>query len=170
MHKTVWQRTVPAKSLEKQDTASLIPVAGERGGTVLAFDFGTQRIGVALGDLALGIAHPLVTINDAVTSRRFEVIAGLITQWQPVLLLVGLPVHADGTGHELTRLSRRFAHRLAGRFGIRAILVDERYTSDVASAVLNEAGVRGRKQKPVLDQVAAQQILQSYFDSEHVST
>lgn len=153
-----------------QGAVSLTPVAGEQSGTVLAFDFGTQRIGVALGDLALGIAHPLVTINDAVTSRRFEAIAGLIAQWQPVLLLVGLPVHADGTEHELTRLSRRFAHRLTGRFGIRVDLIDERYTSDVASAALNDVGIRGRKQKPVLDQVAAQQILQSYFDNEHVST
>lgn len=134
-------------------------------GTVLAFDFGEKRIGVALGELGLGLAHPLVTVNDAVTERRFDTIAKLIEEWRPVLLVVGLPTHADGTEHELTRLSRRFARRLEGRFGIKTTLVDERYTSITAAATLGEMGIRGKKQKPLLDQVAAQQILQAYFDS-----
>ena len=66
-------------------------------GTVLAFDFGEKRIGVALGDLGLGLAHPLVTVSDAITERRFDAIAKLIAEWRPVLLVVGLPTHADGT-------------------------------------------------------------------------
>lgn len=134
-------------------------------GTVLAFDFGEKRIGVALGDLGLGLAHPLVTVSDAITERRFDAIAKLIAEWRPVLLVVGLPTHADGTEHELTRLSRRFARRLEGRFGIKTTLVDERYTSITAAATLGEMGIKGKKQKPLLDQVAAQQILQAYFDS-----
>jgi putative Holliday junction resolvase len=133
-------------------------------GTVLAFDFGEKRIGVAVGDIVLGLAHPLVTVSEEITKRRFDNIAKLIEEWKPVQLVVGLPTHADGTAHELTRLSRQFARRLEGRFGISTRLVDERYTSIVARVTLQEAGIKRKKQKLVLDQVAAQQILQSYFD------
>jgi len=86
------------------------------------------------------------------------------------LLVVGLPMHSDGTAHELTQLSQRFARRLSGRFNIKVILQDERYTSETASAMLRERGITGRKQKAVLDQIAAQQILQSFFDEQHAIT
>ncbi|MBL80006.1 MAG: Holliday junction resolvase RuvX [Nitrosomonadaceae bacterium] len=133
-------------------------------GTVLAFDFGEKRIGVAVGDLELGLAHPLVTIKEGATKNRFNVIAKLIEEWEPVQLVVGLPIHVDGTGHKLTHLSKRFARRLEGRFGINVKLVDERYTSITASMGLSEAGINCKKQRFIIDQVAAQQILQSYFD------
>ena len=133
---------------------------------ILAFDFGEKRIGVAVGNEELGLAHPLATISDEDTARRFDSIFKLIEEWQPVLLIVGLPTHADGAEHGLTRLSRRFARRLEGRFGIKTVLVDERYTSISARAALSEAGVKRKKQKTVLDQVAAQLILQSYFDRQ----
>lgn len=139
-------------------------------GTVLAFDFGEKRIGVAVGELGLGLAHPLVTVSEETTKRRFDTITKLIEKWEPVQLIVGLPTHADGTDHELTRLSKRFAQRLEGRFGISTKLVDERYTSIAASVGLREAGIKGRKQKLVIDQVAAQQILQSYFDGQYEPT
>ena len=86
------------------------------------------------------------------------------------MLVVGLPAHADGTEHEMSRRSRRFARRLEGRFGIKTELVDERYTSVDASAALRETGIRGKKQKPVLDQVAAQLILQTFFDRRNATT
>ena len=139
-------------------------------GTVLAFDFGEKRIGVAVGELELGLAHPLVTVSEEATKGRFEVITKLIEEWEPVQLIVGLPLHADGTDHKLTSLSKRFARRLKGRFGISTKLVDERYTSVTANMGLREAGVKGKKQKPVIDQVAAQQILQSYFDRQNELT
>lgn len=139
-------------------------------GTILAFDFGEKRIGVAVGDIVLGLAHPLVTVSEEITKRRFDDIAKLIEEWKPVQLVVGLPTHADGTDHELTRLSRQFARRLEGRFGISTRLVDERYTSIVARVALQEAGIKRKKQKLVLDQVAAQQILQSYFDRQNAPT
>lgn len=133
-------------------------------GAVLAFDFGERRIGVALGDLTLRIAHPLATIDTESNDARFSAIARMIGEWQPARLVVGLPSHLDGTEHELTRLSRKFAHRLHGRFGLPVALVDERLSSAEASQSLRNAGVHGRKQKPMLDQVAAQHILQSYLD------
>lgn len=141
-----------------------------RAGTVLAFDFGERRIGVAVGEQGLQLAHPLTTIDCVMTKQRFEAIAKLIETWQPVLLVVGLPTHADGTEHELTRLSQRFARRLEGRFGIKTCLVDERYTTITARSSLVELGIKGKKQKPMLDQIAAQHILQSFFDGDYAAT
>lgn len=135
-------------------------------GTVLAFDFGERRIGVALGDLALGIAHPLATIDTESNDARFAAIAAMIAEWKPAQLVVGLPAHLDGAEHDMSRLCRKFANRLHGRFGLPVELVDERLTSAEASQSLREAGVGGRRQKPMLDQVAAQHILQSYFDAQ----
>ncbi len=133
-------------------------------GTLLAFDFGTKRIGIAVGNTISATARPLTTINDERNDIRFTAIAALIEEWQPAALVVGLPCNDDGTPHELTALSRRFANRLKGRFNLPTLLIDERYTSAAASSVLDEAGVHGRKQKSLIDQYAAQQILQAYFD------
>lgn len=133
-------------------------------GTLLAFDFGTKRIGIAVGNTVSGTAQPLITINDEKNETRFAAIAALLKEWQPAALVVGLPCNEDGTPHELTALCRRFANRLKGRFDLPTILVDERYTSAAASAALDEEGIHGRKQKSLIDQYAAQQILQAYFD------
>jgi len=104
------------------------------------------------------------------TKPRFEKIAELIRTWQPVLLVVGLSVHADGTEHEITRLCHRFARRLEGRFGIPVAMADERYTTVVARSALEEAGVTGKKQRPMIDQIAAQHILQTYFDLSYAAS
>jgi len=133
-------------------------------GTLLAFDFGTRRIGIAVGNTLLGRANPLATIADEKTDSRFAVIGDLLQEWQPAALVVGLPCNDDGTPHELTLLCRRFANRLKGRFNLPTILLDERYTSLAASAQLKEEGIHGMKQKSLIDQYAAQQILQAYFD------
>jgi len=133
-------------------------------GTLLAFDFGTKRIGVAVGNSISGTAQPLTSINDEKNDVRFATIAALIEEWGPAALVVGLPCNDDGTPHEMTMLSRRFANRLKGRFNLPTLLVDERYTSAAASSVLDAAGIHGRKQKSLIDQYAAQQILQAYFD------
>lgn len=133
-------------------------------GTTLAFDFGEARIGVAQGDAELGMAHPLATVTGNSNDAKFEVIAKLVAEWQPKQLVVGLPTHADGTEHELTRLSRKFGRRLNGRFQLPVFWVDERMSSLYAESLLAEAQVFGRKQKAVLDQVAAQAILQGFFE------
>ncbi|ARU32648.1 Holliday junction resolvase RuvX [Sulfuriferula sp. AH1] len=135
-----------------------------RAGTVLGFDFGLRRVGVAVGTLELALAHPLETISSEVNAVRFERIATLIGEWSPVLLVVGMPHHNDGTPHEFAPTCLRFANRLKGRFGLPVAWVDERYSSTAASMALTGSGVYGRKQKAMLDQVAAQQILQQYFD------
>jgi putative holliday junction resolvase len=133
-------------------------------GTLLAFDFGEKRTGVAVGNTISRTAQPLTTIRGEQNEQRFASIAALIREWQPAALVVGLPCNDDGTPHEMTRLCRRFAQRLKGRFNLPTILVDERYTSAAASSQLTKMGIHGIKQKPLLDQFAAQQILQAYFD------
>ncbi len=145
----------------------MIPVPS---GTLLAFDFGAKSIGVAVGNSITGTAQPLTTLRGEQNEQRFAAIGALIREWQPAALVVGLPCNDDGTPHELTRLCLRFARRLKGRFDLPTILVDERYTSAAASSQLNEAGIHGIKQKPLLDQVAAQQILQAYFDEPAMGT
>nr|WP_314269681.1 Holliday junction resolvase RuvX [uncultured Kingella sp.] len=133
-------------------------------GGCLAFDFGEARIGVAQGECSIGIAHPLTTVTGGSNDEKFAKIAALVSEWQPEILVVGLPLHTDGTEHELTRLARKFGRRLSGRFRLPVYWADERLSSVYAEELLRENGVRGRRQKPVLDQVAAQAILQSFFD------
>ena len=136
-----------------------------RNSSVLCFDFGEQRIGVAVGEHVLGTANPLTTIDNESNAVRFDAISALVQEWQPKLLIVGLPLSVDGTETEITQLCKKFARRLNGRFNIPVMLIDERYSSIEASDKLNQTGIKGRAQKKMLDQVAAQTILQSYFDS-----
>jgi putative Holliday junction resolvase len=120
--------------------------------TVLAFDYGLKRIGVAVGEPELGTAHPLPPI----AAPGFEAIGRLVNEWQPARLVVGLPVAAEGE-HALARRVERFARQLEGRFRIPVARVDERFTSVEA-----ESRLRGVKKKAI-DSVAAQLILEQYF-------
>lgn len=133
---------------------------------MLAFDFGEKRIGVALGDLEVRIAHPHATLHAEDNATRFAEIAKLVEEWRPGRFIVGLPMHADGTEHELTRLARRFARRLEGRFGVPVSLVDERLTSRAAESRLRESGARGLDVERALDAAAAREILEAWFESE----
>ena len=140
------------------------PNAAGNEATVLAFDFGTRRIGVAVGNTLLRVARPLTTIATEANAPRFAAVAALIETWRPDVLVVGRPVHADGTPHEMTSRAERFARQLEGRFGLEVARVDERYTTEEAEAALAQAGVRAGERKAVRDQVAAQLVLQSWFD------
>lgn len=135
-----------------------------RTGTVLAFDFGTKRIGVAVGDFETRHAHPLTTLANAENRARFTAIEHLVAEWRPVLLVVGLPSREDGGEHPVGGLARRFAQRLRGRFGVPVELVDEHLTSHDAEQSLRSAGARGLKLKAALDPVAAQRILETFFE------
>ena len=132
--------------------------------TVLAFDFGTRRIGVAVGNSITAVARPLTAIASDANAVRFAAIETLIDEWRPGMLVVGQPVHGDGTPHEMTARALRFARQLEGRFGMKVVCVDERYTTEGADDVLTAAGVPFRARKAVRDGVAAQLILQSWFD------
>ena len=133
-------------------------------GTIFGFDFGEKRIGVAVGETILKLAHPLATIDTEIIATRFAQITNMINEWQPSLLIVGLPTYMDGTPHKITNLSKKFAQRLEGRFNLPVMMVDERLSSFEAEQYLDAAGVSNINQKKLLDAVAAQTILQSYFN------
>jgi putative Holliday junction resolvase len=121
--------------------------------TVLAFDFGLKRIGVAVGEPELRTAHPLPPI----AAPGFDSIQKLISEWRPAQIVVGLPVAENGE-HPLAKRVERFARQLEGRFRVPVARVDERFSSAEA-----EQRLRGLKNKSV-DSVAAQLILEQYFD------
>lgn len=122
--------------------------------TVLGFDFGLKRIGVAVGNTLIRQAQPLTVIAAATNDAKFAAIEALIREWQPARCVVGLPSHPDGAEHEMTVRCRRFANQLNGRFGVATVLVDERYSSAVISQQRGET----------IDAQAAAIILQQYFN------
>lgn len=147
------------------DAASAVTRMPARG-TLLGFDFGLARIGVAVGELETAHASALTTIAEESRDARFAAISRLIAEWRPVALVVGRPTHLDGTEHALTARCRRFANQLRGRFALPVLECDERLSSAAAEAALQEGGARSwRARKPVLDAVAAQIILQHFLDS-----
>ncbi len=124
--------------------------------TLLAFDFGTRRTGVAVGNSLTGTARALEVIDEEASERRFARIAALIAEWQPQRLVVGRPLHPDGTPHEMTARCERFARQLHGRFQLPVAAVDERYSSAV--------GGEGLRPGERDDAQAAATILRQYLD------
>lgn len=122
--------------------------------TVLGFDFGLKRIGVAIGNTMLKQAQPLTVIAAPTNDAKFAAIAALMQEWQPKRCVVGLPSHPDGSEHEMTVRCRRFANQLNGRFGVATVLVDERFSSAVIPQKRGES----------IDAQAAAIILQQYFN------
>ncbi len=149
----------------KPPTSAPDNIARPPRGAVLAFDFGEQRIGVAVGEIELAIPHALPVIAVPDNERRFAAAAALIAEWKPVRLVVGIASHADGAPHETGRLARRFGQRLHGRFGLPVDYVDERLTSREAEAALREAGVDRSRREAMLDSAAAAEILRTWFDA-----
>jgi putative Holliday junction resolvase len=122
--------------------------------TILGFDFGLKRIGVAVGNTLIRQAQPLALITAATNDAKFIEIEALIREWQPACCVVGLPMHPDGAEHEMTVRCRRFANQLNGRFGVVTALVDERYSSAVIAQKRGES----------IDAQSAAIILQQYFN------
>ena len=126
--------------------------------TVLAFDYGTRRVGVAVGNTETRISHALKTIAAANADVLFREIEDLFKEWIPDQLVVGLPTHPDGTEHEMTQKARRFGNQLQGRFNLPMDWVDERYTSAVLEG--------DPQMHDNLDAHSAALILEQYF-AEH---
>lgn len=124
------------------------------GSTLMAFDFGEKRIGVAIGNLISGGARPLAVIAQERKEDRFAAIEALIREWGPDRLVVGLPVYPDGASHPFAQRCRRFANQLAGRFGLPVSLEDERFTSALAP-----------KPDDMIDAQAAAILLQGVLDT-----
>ena len=124
--------------------------------TLLAFDYGTKKIGVAIGNTLTRQARPLEILFPVTREQRFAAIARLLQDWQPDKVVVGLPLATDGSEQYASLRCRRFANQLNGRFGVEALLVDERCSSMEAQQIL------GNHQED--DAVAAAVILQRYLD------
>lgn len=127
--------------------------------TLMAFDYGVKRTGVAVGNTLLAQAQPLTTVQ-AEGDARFALIARLIDEWRPAMLVVGVPRHPDGAPHENTRRAERFARQLQGRFRLPVHEVDERYST---TEVLANGG-RGDT-----DARAAAVLLQQYFEERRMN-
>jgi putative Holliday junction resolvase len=137
---------------------------------VLAFDFGHRRIGVACGDTVSRTAAPLDAVPAGMRGPRWEVIDVLLREWQPALIVVGLPYNVDGSDSTQTRDARSFATEVARRYRLQVVLVDERYSSREAEARLKsarESGLRRRRvAKADVDAAAACVILERWFTEE----
>ncbi|WP_028357165.1 Holliday junction resolvase RuvX [Brackiella oedipodis] len=125
--------------------------------TFLAFDFGLKKIGVAIGDSILKEARPLKVLKSETKARRLQLVEQELQTWQPDLVIVGLPLDAEGKEQLTTRQAQRFANQIQGRFDYPVQMVDERYSS------LQAQTIQGYKN--VDDAAAAAIILQRYLDT-----
>ncbi len=131
--------------------------------TLLAFDYGTQNIGVASGQTITRSANPQTPLKARDGIPDWNQVEKLLKEWQPDLVLVGLPLNMDDTESELSARARKFANRLHGRFGVKVEMVDERLSSfEAKSEVMERGGSRNYKKNPV-DSIAARVILESWL-------
>jgi putative Holliday junction resolvase len=127
--------------------------------TVIAFDYGTRRVGVAVGNTELRASQALKTIAAANIDALFSEIERVLQEWQPGQIVVGLPMHPDGAEHEMTAKAKRFGNQIHGRFNLPVTWVDERYTSAI---------LEGNPQmNDNLDAHSAALILEQYFAEHH---
>ncbi len=134
--------------------------------TVLGFDFGTHWIGVAVGQTLTAHARPLNAIKSSRSKPNWQAIEGLLKDWQPQKLIVGLPTQLDGANDEMTEPTKKFARQLQGRYHLSIAMVDERLTTREAYNVAIESA--DYKSKPEIDSIAAVLITESWL-REHNS-
>lgn len=127
----------------------------------LAFDYGTQRIGVAYGQSLTATAKPIAVLKAKDGIPNWNQIESLISEWQPDVFVVGLPYNLDGSDSALLVRATKFANRLHGRFGKPCFGIDERLSSKAAIELV--AGKNGNKKRDAIDDIAAQIILENWF-------
>lgn len=138
---------------------------------LLAFDFGTGQIGVAVGQTLTNSANPLAVLKARDGIPNWKHIEQLLSEWRPDQILVGLPLNMDGTESDFCQRARKFARRLHGRFGLPVSMVDERLSTFAAKGQLQSQGKRSSnyKQNPV-DDLAAVIILQDWLSDPSIAT
>jgi len=137
--------------------------------TIIAFDFGRRRIGVAVGQQVTSSASPLEVVANGEDGPNWQQIKTLLKEWRPDRLIVGMPMHADGSPSDISDIVKEFIEAL-GRFELPVEAVDERYTSVDAEALLKSQradGIRGRISKGIIDSVAAAIIAERWLKNEH---
>ncbi len=132
--------------------------------TVLGFDFGLKRIGVAVGQTVTGTASPLDTLKAEAGEPHWEQIAKLIAQWRPDALVVGIPLRIDSSDQHITHEARRFAKSLRSRYGLPVHTVDERFTTLEAKQRLFDVGGYRSLEKAQIDSWAAKLITESWLE------
>ncbi len=135
--------------------------------SLMGFDFGTRSIGIATGQEITGTASPLTSLKANEGIPDWVQLEKLLKEWQPDLLIVGLPLNMDGTEQEMTVRARKFGQRLHGRFGFQVEFKDERLTTTDAKARLFEHGGYKALGKSRVDAVSAQLILESWMESHY---
>ncbi|MDV3504735.1 Holliday junction resolvase RuvX [Marinobacter sp. M-5] len=130
---------------------------------VMAFDFGTRRIGVATGQQMLGTGQPQAMIPARDGIPDWEVIARLLAEWQPDLVVVGLPLNMDDSENDMCARARKFGKRLHGRFHVPVEMVDERLTSFEAKGEVMASGGSRDFGRHGVDDRAAVLILETWF-------
>ena len=135
--------------------------------TIMAFDYGDMRLGVAIGNTMLKIPHPITTIYGDGMWNKIDQIAELVDKWKPHILVVGCPHESDNPQKiQLINTINNFAKRVGRKFNLPVEMVNEDFSSTHASSLLNEQGVYAREQKGKLDQLAACSILECYFSHQ----
>ncbi|MFV2059218.1 MAG: Holliday junction resolvase RuvX [Gammaproteobacteria bacterium] len=144
--------------------------------TVLGFDFGTYKIGIAVGQEVTGNANALTTITAVQNKPDWNKISTIINEWQPALLIVGLPLDEDGSKQDMTQRARRFGNQLHGRYHLKTIWIDERFSSLAAKSIIIEQietdpklGKKNTKNDLAEDAIAAQIIVQSWLDNPEIA-
>lgn len=137
---------------------------GER--TLLGFDFGTKYIGIAVGQEITGTASPVTSLKAQDGIPNWDNLKKVLDEWQPDLLIVGLPLNMDGTEQPLTQRAKKFANRLSGRFGLPVETHDERLTTVDAKAQLFERGGYKKLKKDAIDTHSALLILESFMENQ----
>lgn len=133
--------------------------------SVLGFDYGTKSIGIAIGQSLTGTANPIGSMKAVDGIPKWEEIGMLIEEWQPDIVVVGLPLNMDGTEQEITQRAKKFANRINGRFGVKIATQDERLTTADAKARLFEFGGFKALTKGQVDAMSAVLIIESYFEN-----
>lgn len=138
--------------------------------TYLAFDFGTQKLGIAVGQSQSQTTQGIATIPIRNGQPDWDHLKKLLEEWAPDALIVGLPLHLDTSESPMSAAARRFARRLSGRYGIPVHLVDERLSSSSADSILLEqhrgTGKLTKLRRQYRDQLAAELILQTFLNNQ----
>jgi len=132
--------------------------------TYLGFDYGTKRIGIAVGNTVSASATALDTIQVRKDQPDWQHISRLIAEWQPDALIVGWPIQMDNTDNPVTPRARRFGNQLQGRYNLTVHHVDERLSSHMALSEIREAGYNSQRSRELVDSYAAREILQTFLN------
>lgn len=138
--------------------------------TLVSFDFGKQRTGIAIGNTITGIATPHTVIQSKNNQPNWDQITALLSEWRPERLIVGIPYHLDGKSNEMTEAALRFSRQLEGRYNLAVNTINEALSSREAEQRLKQSRQQGRNKKikkEEIDKLAAAIILESWFQANN---